>query len=109
MREEAERVCGDATPFAKHARLVYRDRPGDAVRKRAAWGDSAHESLVQGRVGTAEDTDIDAAVVRDHFDSNRYTNVDIATPLDGYNEFEDASDTQFAGALDDRLEALGYK
>ncbi len=32
-----------------------------------------------------------------------------ATPLDGYTEFEDASDTQFAGDLDDRLEALGYK
>ncbi|MHC3380855.1 sulfatase [Haloarcula sp. H-GB5] len=109
MREEAERVCGDAAPFAKHARLVYHDRPGDEVRKRAAWGDSAHESVIKGCGGTAEDSDIDATVVRNHFDSERYADVDIATPLDGYTEFEDASETQFAGDLDDRLEALGYK
>ncbi len=61
------------------------------------------------RGGTVEDRDIDAAVVRNHFDSDRYADVAIATPLDGYTEFEDASDTQFAGDLDDRLEALGYK
>ena len=109
MCEEAERICGDAAPFAKHARVVYHDRPGDEVRKRAAWGDSAHESVIKGCGGTVEDRDIDAAVVRNHFDSDRYADVAIATPLDGYTEFEDASDTQFAGDLDDRLEALGYK
>lgn len=109
MREEAERVCGDAAPFAKHARIVYRDRPGDEVRRAAAWGDDARESVVRGCGGTADDSDIDASEIRAVFESDRFSTVDVATPLSDYSEFEDASDTQFTADLDERLEALGYR
>jgi arylsulfatase/arylsulfatase A len=107
MREEAERVCGDAEPFARHARLVYRDRPGDEARKWGAWGEDAYRSLVRGRRETTDEVPVDAREVTDAFSD--LSPVDIGTPLEEFTEFEGDSETEFADDLDARLEALGYR
>jgi arylsulfatase/arylsulfatase A len=107
MREEAERVCGDAEPFARHARLRYTDRPGDEVDKYAAWGEDGYRSLIRGRRESTDETPVDPEPVFEAFDAR--SPVEIGTPLESFTEFEGDSDTQFADELDARLEALGYK
>jgi len=107
MREAGDRVCGDAAPFAKHARIVYRNEPGDAVRKVATWGEEAYETRRKGLDGTSDDTDVGPEDVRQVFD--RFESVSVGSKLDDVTEFEDASKLAFGDDLDDRLEALGYR
>jgi len=107
MREAGDRVCGDAAPFAKHARIVYRNEPGDAVRKVATWGEEAYETRRKGLDGTSDDTDVGPEDVRQVFD--RFGSVSVGSKLDDVTEFEDASKLAFGDDLDDRLEALGYR
>jgi arylsulfatase/arylsulfatase A len=106
MREEATRVCGDGEPFARHARLRYRDRPGDEVDKRAAWGEAGYRSLLRGRRESTDSVE-DAGPVLEAFDA--VPTVDIGTPLESFTEFEGESDTRVAEELDERLAALGYR
>jgi arylsulfatase A len=107
MAREAERICGDAEPFSKHARIVYEDRPGDEVLKRAAWGEEAYETLVRGRNERVDRGEIPVETVLSAFEGGE--RIDLASPLAEYTEFAEGYDNEFADDLEERLEALGYR
>ncbi|WP_331235489.1 sulfatase [Natronorarus salvus] len=107
MAREAERICGDAEPFSKHARIVYEEVPGDSVLKRAAWGEEAYETLIRGRNERVDRGEIPAQRVLSAFEGSE--RVDLASPLEEYTEFAEGYDNEFADELEDRLEALGYR
>ncbi|MEZ3143061.1 sulfatase [Halobaculum sp. MBLA0143] len=109
MREEAERICGSATPYARRADVVYEDRPGDAVVKRARWGPDGYETLRRGRREATDRGEIDGDRVVAARDDHRGSSVTLGEPLDEITEFADASDNEFAEGLDERLDALGYR
>jgi uncharacterized sulfatase len=46
--ERARDTCPDPERFARASTLLYEDRDGDAVRKRAVFGDTAYETTVRG-------------------------------------------------------------
>lgn len=48
LRERARDTCPDPERFARSATLLYEDRDGDAVGKRAVFGDTAYETTVRG-------------------------------------------------------------
>lgn len=109
MREEAERICGSAAPYAKRTDVVYDDRPGDRVLKRARWGPDAYETLRRGRREAEDRGEIDADAVLAARDEVVGEAVTLGDPLDEIAEFADASDNEFADDLEDRLDALGYR
>lgn len=107
MREAAETFCGDADPFAKAAELVYEDRPGDAVGKRARWGEDAYETLVRGRAELTDRGRIDATEIEAVVDGAE--RVEVGTELDDYTRFSDQYETDVTEGVGDRLDALGYR
>jgi hypothetical protein len=48
LRERARERCPEPDRFARSATVVYEDRDGDAVRKRAVFGESAYETTIRG-------------------------------------------------------------
>jgi len=109
MRAEAERICGSAAPYAKRTDVVYDDRPGDRVRKRARWGSDGYETLRRGRREATDRGRLDADSVVAARDETVDESASFGEPLAEVTEFADASDTEFADDLEDRLDALGYR
>jgi arylsulfatase/arylsulfatase A len=106
MQREATRITGDAKPYAKRATLVYEDRVGDRVLKRARWGDAAYETLVRGRTEREDRGRVDPDRVTATADTGQ---VDLSSPLEDYDQFAESYQNEFAADLEDRLEALGYR
>lgn len=109
MRSEAERICGSAEPYAKRADVVYEDRPGESVLKRARWGNDAYETLVVGRDERRDRGIVPASTVAEAVDDLAGDPATVGRPLDEYGEFADGYENEFADELEERLEALGYR
>ncbi len=109
MRREAERICGSAEPYAKRTDVVYEDRPGDRVHKRARWGPDAYETVRRGRTEATDRGAVTVDSVLAARDAVTGESVSLGDPLADVTEFTDASDPEFADGLEDRLDALGYR
>lgn len=109
MRQEAERICGSAEPYAKRADVAFENRPGDRVLRRARWGTEAVETLVRGRRETTDRGSIPVAEVERRVDRLAGESVSYGEPIENVTEFADDYKNEFADDLEDRLNALGYR
>lgn len=109
MRQEAERICGSAEPYSKRTDVVWEDRPGDRVLKRARWGEDAYETLRRGRNEADDRGEIPVETVTDALDEIRGESVTLGDPIEEITEFAEDYKNEFADDLEDRLDALGYR